>query len=344
MDKKKKTALVRAQAKPTLARRPEVVKETPAERALGQGVKALRAALARLPVPAPVVPVAVEPAAATMLTDEIAIGNLGLVELKLTPEEEAVLSEVPRPEDVQLKPTGQVYLSHPAYTRWFNRAFGRTGWTLVPVAKPMKAETCVVVPYVLHVHGKPVAFAVGEQEYHPSNREQTYGDVVESTVASALRRCAKRLGVGLELWDRDWGGRFLRTHGVRVPVVVDRDGGRKTIYQWRRRDSLPFWNEITQQHEEPERPTERPTERPPAASAPKAGSSKSDEPISEPQRVRFWTVARKAGRRESEIKLWLAREGIESTTEIKRRDYDRLVAIIEAPGPLPGTREPGDEA
>jgi len=271
------------------------------------------------------------------LTDEIALGALGLVELKLTVQEEAVLNQPVDVRQVRIKPTGQVYLSHPTYTRWFNRAFGRTGWTLVPAAKAMKSETSVVCPYVLYVHAKPVAFAIGEQEYFAGNRDQTYGDALESTVASALRRCAKRLGIGLELWDRAWTDALLQEIGVRVKCVGERDGKTYVSYKWRRRDDQPFWDE-QETHRVPAPTATNTPEKPPVSH-----HSRLDEKINHSQVVRFWTLARKAGRRESEIKLWLATHGIESTKDILVRNYERVCAAVQEPGPLPGVREPGQE-
>lgn len=162
---------------------------------------------------APVAPLATVPSLPT-LGDDVMLGAIGLVEIKFTEKEEAVLSRAVPLNEVLVKPGGQVYLSHPTYTRWFNEAFGRGGWALVPSAKPMKSVNQVVVPYVLYIHGKPAAFAWGEQEYFETNKQQTYGDALEATVASAMRRCAKRLGVGLELWDKAWGEEFLRSRGA----------------------------------------------------------------------------------------------------------------------------------
>ena len=130
------------------------------------------------------------------------VGALGLVELKLTDAEERVLSRPVNAADILIRDGGIAYLPHIVYTRWFNDAFGRLGWAIVPTGKPQKGGNTVLVPYTLYVHGKPVAFAYGEQDYHENNSRQSYGDVIESTVASALRRCAKRLGVGLEMWDK----------------------------------------------------------------------------------------------------------------------------------------------
>ena len=291
------------------------------------------------------------------LGEEATLGALGLVEIQLTPREEAILS---RPVDVavvQMKPTGQPYLSHPAFTRWLNEAFGRLGWGIVPRAKPMKSDKSVVCPYVLYIHGQPAAFAMGEQEYFESNREQTYGDALEATVASALRRCAKRLGVGLELWDRRWLDHFIATSCVKVRCVVTRDGTSQVKYFWRRRDDPPFWNEQGDKSGEPTPgPVERATNDGSIGTGPFHGGvawhdHKMNEPITKgtkqhPGQVeRFWSIARAAGRSKEEIRAWLAvAYNIDSTLKILRKDYQAICAALECPGPLQmPTREPGEE-
>jgi hypothetical protein len=247
--------------------------------------------------------------------DGMNLGALGLVEIKLTVAEEKILNEPIEPERVAWRaskrggPADIPYYPHQEYTRWFNRAFGRTGWALVPVGKPSvtpgskPGQQTITCPYILHIHGKPVAFAMGEQEYYDSNEQQTYGDALESTVASALRRCAKRLGVGLELWDKG----FLR--------------------------SLP-------KQSPPARTAPRPqTNHPPAGHHPQA-----DEVITQKQRQRLWMIIRNSGRSDDEIKRWLERRlRISATKAIKRRDYDFVCSSIEAPGDLPLDREPGEE-
>jgi hypothetical protein len=244
----------------------------------------------------------------------IALGSLGLVEITLTEKEEAVLAEAVNPADVLWRaqkrdgPLVIPYLPHQTYTRWFNRAFGRTGWALVPVGLPSMdaANKCVVCPYILHIHRQPVAFAMGEQEFF-GGEHQTYGDALESTVASALRRCAKRLGVGLELWDKAYVARLRRQGGQQTSPATD---------------AVP------------------PAGRPPAASH----HPKEDEPITQPQRQRLWVILKKSGRVETEAKMWLkAVYGVDSTKELKRRDYDDVCAAIEATGPLPMPRDVGEE-
>lgn len=282
-----------------------------------------------------------------VITDGIALGALGLVELKLTDAEEKVLSEPAPIAEIMVKPTGQPYLSHPSYTRWFNRAFGRTGWSLVPVGKAAISGKSVVCPYVLHVHGQPVALAWGEQEYHENNRDQTYGDALESTVASALRRCAKRLGVGLELWDRDFLNRWLYENALRV--VVDVRGDRRE--QWRRKNDRPLRGEqhVAGEGEHYEnrhefRGGERggKQERQASTAPPREEQHThrdSGAPISEKQAQRLWVIIRNSGRDEQQVKEWLHRVyGLDSTKKIPRSSYDRICQAVEDPGDLPERR------
>lgn len=314
------------------------------------------------------------------LSDDIDMGDIGLVEVEFSEKENAVLDEGVRDEDVSIKPTGQVYISHIHYTRWLNRAIGRGKWAIVPQAKIIKTErpgrggevrSALVQPFVLYVHGKRASQAYGEQEYFEANEDQSYGDAAESVYASALRRCCKRLGIGLELWDKAWINGFLSRHAVKVWCEVGREKRRKMY--WRKRTDPPFWNEIRERkqdrpakrddYEEPpfdppdnvdaeedERLTPPPARRsePPRRPAPPRAphhDAKGDEPISEPQRQRLWTIATHAGRTNAEVKAWLATKGIDSSKDIKRKDYEAIVAAIEAPGVLGEAkgREPGEE-
>ncbi len=66
--------------------------------------------------------------------------------------------------------------------------------------------------------------------------------------------------------------------------------------------------------------------------------------ISDPQRKRLWTILRNSGRDEQSVRDWLFKTyQIDSSKKIQRRHYDAVCNAIEAPGKLPGTREPGEE-
>ena len=278
------------------------------------------------------------------LDDDIDLGDLGLVEMRFTPEEEAVLSQPFGVEEVRIRPDGIVYVPHANYTRKLNAAFGRTGWQLVPASKPRLGNDTVVVPYKLHVHGKPIAFGYGEQEFFGErNKGQSFGDAIESTNASGLRRCCKRIGIGLELWDPEFGEAYKAEYCVCVEVEVKFKGEKERKWWWRRRAATPFWNEIG-------KGSHRGQDREPAREqAPVAHFANASGPIGEPKIQKFWTTARKRGRSEQEIRDYLqSTYKIASTRDITHAQYDTIMAAIEHPGPLPGAasvihREPGSD-
>lgn len=242
------------------------------------------------------------------------IGGLGLVELKLTDAEEAVLSEPVNPSEIRFKPAKKdgppiiPYLPHIVYSRWLSRAFGRTGWSIVQAAAPKKVDNLVLVPYLLYVHGIPVAFATGEQEYYETNKQQTYGDVIESTVASALRRCAKRLQIGLEMWDKEW----LKQH-----AIPPGERGQ----QRRAAEPQPEYFDAEPVYDQPSAPVDSPV-------------------ITKKQWERIGQIIERAGRNESEVKLWIKkRYGVKNLVDVKQSDYAAICAALEGRGSL---NFPGD--
>lgn len=313
-------------------------KPQPRGRVRAKPVTALARRASVRPTPARRPRVSVMPAATDLnvLGEEATLGALGLVEITLTDKEEAVLARPVSLDDILVKPVahGTIYLSHPTYTRWFNEAFGRLGWGIVPRSKPMRSGNSVVCPYVLYIHGKPAAFAMGEQEYSESNHDQSYGDALEATVASALRRCAKRLGVGLELWDRRFCDRFLGERAVRVQVK-QRDGTVKKVWRLKSDHQLAFEEGTPMQQ---------------TTGTPHTEHAHSNDPINEKQLRRLWTILRNAGRDELQVKAWLAcAYNIGSTKDIPRRLYDTICTALESSKPLPAPkdapvdREPGEE-
>lgn len=271
--------------------------------------------------------------------DDIMLGQLGLVSPTLTAEQERILSEPPPVGRIRFLPQRHpvMFLAHTEYTRLLNRAFGRFGWALVPIGRPAfdGQKRCIVCPYVLHINGAPVAAAWGQQEYHESNPDQTFGDAVESTVASALRRCCKRIGVWLELWDYDWRERMTRELGVCV-TVQSRDGKEQKV--WRRKDDPPMWNEQRA-------PSRQAAPKPaPPAQTPATDMPDGDEPITKPAARKLWDTAKRMRRPVDEVAVWLgARYAVSGSAEIKRKDYNAIIAALEAPGPLQLPRDPGEE-
>jgi hypothetical protein len=291
---------------------------------------------------------ALAPVATTQptLTDVLQLGQLGLQPLVLDEKAEAVLSERVDEARILIKPTGAVYLPHIEYTRWFNRGFGRAQWALVPASLPRQSISpgqvnapegerryLITQDFVLFVHGKPVAQAKGEQEYHESNADQSHGDVVEGLNASALRRVAKRLGVGDELWDRRWTTEWRSRNCCRVWVQG------KNKPQWRRNDEKLEQETGVATDREATKHAPRGDQRPAQpVDGPWKSGPHANEKITEGQVKRLWAILRKSGRTKEELKTWLEkRYAISSMSDIKRGDYDFIVRCVEGHGPLPLT-------
>lgn len=304
----------------------------------------------------------------------ILLGELGLVEIVLTDKEEQVLARPVNVNDILVKPQGQPYIPHIVYTRWFNEAFGRFGWAMVPVGDPQKTangkKVTVVSPYVLYIHGRPVKFAWGEQDYFEGNADQTYGDALESTVASAMRRLAKRMGVSLEMWDRRYLEAFVDTRCVRVQVK-QKDGTFKWQVRLKGGAPLPFevkGNERgssrrrdQQQPERSEAPADYyedvglPGYNAPAGDEPRsvgrgstikgedrATHADEGEKITLAQRQRLAMIVNNSDRSDEEVNAWLRAayniDNVKPTRDILRRDYDAICKALEAPGRLPQGR------
>lgn len=280
------------------------------------------------------------------------IGQLGLVELKLTEAEREMMKAPVNVADIEIKPTGQAYLPHPVYTLRLNEIFGVGRWMLVPVSKPalgpgtVEGAQTVICDYVLYIHGQPAAHARGEQEYHEKNKDQSYGDALEATYASALRRTCKHLGIALELWTKDFLDDFAAQYCVRVPCNIARRGERQKVrWQWRRKNAARFWNEIDprdirdegdeQQHAQRRSEPRRDAE--PARDRTAWNDGTNTQKISQPQAQRLDRIIHNSGRSwEYEVLPWLQRRfGISSKTDIRRGDYEWICKCIEGAGGLP---------
>lgn len=261
--------------------------------------------------------------------EDIQLGQLGLVAPELTPEQETKLSRPAPVEWLRVKPNGAVYVSHPQLTALMNDTFGRFKWALLPASRPALSESGngrkqVTAFYVLHINGQPVASAVGEQDYSDKNPEQSYGDAAEGTVASALRRCLKRIGVFPELWDRDYTAKFLREHCTQVQV---KDWSGKIKDQWRLKSSEPLKGELAHRSEQ-----KGENRYAPGTVAPPGAHDADTEPITRQQQQRLFTILKGKARTEADLKAYLeTKYRIQSTGDIQRRDYDTVIRWIEAP-------------
>jgi len=160
--------------------------------------------------------------------------------LVLTDEQQKIL-RAPIPDaDIDVKPSGELFMSQTRYRRIFSDAFGVGAWGLRPVGPPTREQEPtphVSQEWALFVTGRFVSQAWGEQDFVMGTNQLTYATALEGAKSTALTRCAKDLNIASELWDRHYTEKWKAENCVQVWVE-----GKKTP-QWRRKDAPPFYKE-----------------------------------------------------------------------------------------------------
>jgi len=80
----------------------------------------------------------------------------GLSTTSFSPEASAILMDPIKPEDVEVKPDGIIYLPEIKYRRILNRAFGPGAWGLAPRGETIVTARSVTREYGLVVQGRYV--------------------------------------------------------------------------------------------------------------------------------------------------------------------------------------------
>lgn len=139
-------------------------------------------------------------------------------------------------EDLNIKPNGQIYLSHTKARHILNRAFGYGGWSVVPVGdfrqertrkeKNGKEYEHVILyrTYRMYCHGRFVAEVESSGDYYTNNAESNYGDAAEACQSYAINRLCKPFGIASQCWDKAYGERWKKKY------AFQRDG------KWYKRD------------------------------------------------------------------------------------------------------------
>lgn len=183
-------------------------------------------------VPAVDVPSSVTPLATRPLYD-------GIGEKRFTKEQEAIFLREVKSDDLDILPTGEVYLSQVQYRRRLNEAFGVGGWGLRDLGVPMMKDNQCIQQFALIAEGRFIAKATGHASYYPNNSRMGWGDALEAAKSNALMRCCKDLGIASECWDRRANQAFKKAHCIKVFCK------RKNIWQWRLQEAEPFEDETT---------------------------------------------------------------------------------------------------
>lgn len=156
------------------------------------------------------------------------------------PKDERIILATPTdPDKIQVLPSGEAYYPHVEYRRLLNVAFGPGAWALMPTSAPVQKGKTIAQSFTMIVRGSPVAHAYGEANYHENNKRMTYATALESCESIALRRCCKKLGMTLELWDKTWLDEWADEHVI-VVDVRNRDGEIDRQCRLKRGRPLPF--------------------------------------------------------------------------------------------------------
>jgi hypothetical protein len=126
----------------------------------------------------------------------------------VTETQAEILTAPVDPNDLDILPTGEVYLTQVKYRQRLTAAFKPGGWAMVPADKPAMIGATLMQPWALYCGGAFIASAYGEAEYHRNNPRSSYATAAETLKSNALMRCCKDLGIASECWDHKFTEAF----------------------------------------------------------------------------------------------------------------------------------------
>lgn len=264
--------------------------------------------------------------------------------VEITEEQKRILFAPVKDENVEIRPDGLVYLPWPEYVTRLRDAFG-ISWAIIPKDMPRLEGGSMYWAFYLIIQGKLAGFAIGEQAYIASNAQMSYSDASEGAKSNALMRLCKGLGISLELWTpsfiRNWKKKYAENYFATWPdgkPKLDKMGKQKT--EWRKKGTS--LGEIVEngtilpeslKKEPVPMPQENKTE-------PKIPPKEVEEYITEPQRKRFYAIAKSTKAADDQIKEWLYREyDIEHSKDIPKSMYDEICTKVKEAL----SNEPGSE-
>jgi len=195
----------------------------------------------------------------TPQVDLITTKYVGASTLQLTPTEEEKLSVPVDLLDINVRPDGLIYYPQVFVRERLNDAFGRGQWSLIE-HQVIKDEDHNKIYFEgsLYVRGCFVAKAIGEANYFPTNYKGepnkmfSWASAHESAKSDCIVRCGKDLGIGKELWQPRFSPDFLKDFCVKVWRTKTGGYGDKVgSWQWRMKDSEPFFDEINDTKQPP---------------------------------------------------------------------------------------------
>lgn len=152
--------------------------------------------------------------------------------LELSDKEKDGLTKAIDDEDIEIRPDGLIFPGWHWCANRMDEVFGPGAWVLTPLSMPKFVKSTIYAPYALHIKGKFVGYAIGEQAYYPSNATMTYGDACEGAKSNALLRLCKPLIPGMR---RMWNQRFIAEWKAKYAEAYK--AGDRVL--WRRKGTPP---------------------------------------------------------------------------------------------------------
>jgi hypothetical protein len=258
----------------------------------------------------------------------------GIASTRVTKEQETTLLRESKIDELDILPTGEVYMSQVEYRRRLNSAFGPGGWALRPLGKPTVMGNTLMQEWALYAEGRFIGSAWGEHDYHKNNDRSSYATAAEALKSNALTRCCKDLGIAAECWDRRFTAKFKKEHCVKV--WRSKSGRNKSgEYQWRRKDAEAFYDEGRNgRNAEPEQApddtdpstgevvSEKPPQRP-------TNTSNASAFIDRNQQKALIEAGKKSGWSGADFSTWLKQQGYGEWSKIPVTDYSSVLSVME---------------
>jgi hypothetical protein len=255
----------------------------------------------------------------------------GIASARVTKEQEAILLRESKVDELDILPTGEVYMSQVEYRRRLNAAFGPGGWALRPLGKPTVMGNTLMQEWALYAEGRFIGSAWGEHDYHKNNDRSSYATAAEALKSNALMRCCKDIGIAAECWDRRFTARFKADHCVKVWRNKAKQG--KGEYQWRRKDAEKFYDEGRNgRNAEPDDVPDgvnAATGEDTSESKPKAPAAPTSAFIDRNQQRTLITAGKESGWSSADFAKWLKDEGYGEWSKIPASDYASVLSVMQ---------------
>lgn len=155
----------------------------------------------------------------------------------LTSKQRELLTSDPTDAEIDVLPTGELYVPHQHIRARLNAAIGAGMWRMVELGDPVLGGTEVIWRWRLEFANGWSASTVGHAKYNKDNPRGSYGDALETCKSDALVRAVKDLGFGTVLLNRQWKEGWRSQH-CRLVYRVQTNS-----LHWRRNDTIPWEDE-----------------------------------------------------------------------------------------------------